>query len=168
MADTQVPMFESNGAELSGDEIYRFRLWRIWDGFKPFMVWVMLNPSTANALEDDATIRRCIGFAKLWGYGGIVVVNLFALRSTDPTKLLSAPDPVGRPRGANVIYEVIDQKPGLIVAAWGGNVPVGHDIHVNAVKNALRSNGAKCLGHTLAGEPKHPVRLAYETRLVPL
>jgi len=156
------------GAEISADQLYRYKLWRVSDWTKGPMVWVMLNPSTADAEEDDATIRRCVGWAERWGHGGIVVVNLFAFRSTNPAALIEAGDPVGRPRGVDVIYEVVDAKPELIVAAWGGGVPDGHDVHVNAVRNVLRSSDTYCLGHTQAGEPRHPVRLAYDTRLVRL
>lgn len=167
--DQLVPnMVDPSGAEISDDKIYRYKLWRAKNPSLPAMVWVMLNPSTADAVVPDPTVTRCVGFAERWGFGGIVVVNLFAFRSTDPNALKEGGDVVGRPRGVDVIYEVVDAKPKLIVAAWGGGVPDGHDIHVNAVRNVLRSNGAQCLGHTKAGEPKHPVRLAYETKLRPL
>src|SRR3546814_16904510 len=63
-------------------------LWRIWDDTKPQCMFIMLNPSTADADLDDPTIRRCIGFAKSWGYGGLQVCNLFAYRSTEPRELL--------------------------------------------------------------------------------
>ncbi|TMF61888.1 MAG: DUF1643 domain-containing protein, partial [Chloroflexi bacterium] len=68
------------GATFSADRRYRYRLWRRWDGARPVVAFVMLNPSTADARRDDPTIRRCIGFAKSWGFGGVEVVNLFAYR----------------------------------------------------------------------------------------
>lgn len=74
-------------AELSKCRTYRYALWRTWDESKPFAMFVGLNPSTADELEDDPTIRRCINFSKLWGYGGLCMVNLFAYRATDPTAL---------------------------------------------------------------------------------
>ncbi len=74
-------------AELSKCRAYRYALWRTWDESKPFAMFVGLNPSTADELEDDPTIRRCINFSKLWGYGGLCMVNLFAYRATDPTAL---------------------------------------------------------------------------------
>lgn len=169
VSQAQGNLFEKpveKGAVISDDGLYRYRLWRIWDHNLPVMVWVMLNPSTADAKEDDATIRRCIGFAKQWGYGGIEVINLFALRSTDPKGLKEGPVPVG-PDNASTFYETVDRKPKLIVAAWGNNVPPGYDVHVNAIRGVLRSNEAQCLGHTRSGEPKHPVRLPYSTRLRP-
>jgi hypothetical protein len=66
-------------------EVYRYELRRVWDAQLGLACWVMLNPSTADANEDDPTIRRCVNFARTWGYGGIVVRNLFALRATDPS-----------------------------------------------------------------------------------
>src|SRR5262249_14212908 len=75
---------------------YRYSLTRRWgDAAEPRALFVMLNPSTADAEQDDPTIRRCIGFAKAWGMGSLEVVNLYALRATDPAALLSAPDPIG-------------------------------------------------------------------------
>jgi hypothetical protein len=76
-----------SGAELSACRTYRYRLWRQWDADLAPVVWVMLNPSTADESADDPTIRKCIGFAQRWGYGGIEVVNLYAYRSPDPRQL---------------------------------------------------------------------------------
>jgi hypothetical protein len=77
-----------SGALISNCEKYRFRLWRIWDTSLPLVMFVMHNPSTADGEEDDPTIRRCISFAKSWGYGGMYVGNLFPYRATDPKKLI--------------------------------------------------------------------------------
>lgn len=77
----------TRGAHISEDGKYRFSLWRIWDGTLPTVMFIMLNPSTANGYEDDPTIRRCIGYAKAWGYGGLYVCNLFAFRATKPKAL---------------------------------------------------------------------------------
>lgn len=74
-------------AVISKDGLYRYTLRRVWDESKPLLNFVLLNPSKADAETDDATVRRCIGFAKLWGFGGIVITNLYAYRSTDPKKL---------------------------------------------------------------------------------
>lgn len=78
----------NKGAVLSDDKKYRYQLWRIWDETKPNVFFLMLNPSTADESKDDATIRRCISFAKDWGYGGIYVGNLFPYRATNPRELL--------------------------------------------------------------------------------
>ena len=80
-------VYTPSGAVISQDQLYRYFLWRRW-GTGRVITWLMLNPSTADANTNDATIRKCIGFAKRWGYDGIHVLNLFALRSRDPLCLL--------------------------------------------------------------------------------
>lgn len=77
------------GAAISECGMHRYKLWRIWDDSKPKVLFIMHNPSIADDLEDDPTIRRCVGFAKSWGYGGIYVGNLFSFRSTNPKGLLN-------------------------------------------------------------------------------
>lgn len=81
----------SKGAILSQCGKYRYRLWRIWQNDKPKVLFVMHNPSTADANDDAPTIRRCIAFAKSWGYGGIFVGNLSPYRATDPSELNAVP-----------------------------------------------------------------------------
>lgn len=81
-------LYKSYGAVISECGLYRYRLWRIWDDSKPLCMFVMHNPSTADAQEDDPTIRRCVGFAKSWGYGGIYIGNLSPYRATKPTEML--------------------------------------------------------------------------------
>src|SRR5690606_14314462 len=83
------------GAEFSACGTYRYRLWRIWDTDKPLLLWIMLNPSTADDKQLDPTCARCQKWAQTWGYGGFMVANVFALRSTDPKGLYSINDPVG-------------------------------------------------------------------------
>ena len=95
----QSKLFESQeqkaGAEFSKDRKYRYRLWREWNKTKPAVLFVMLNPSTADELVLDSTVSRCLSFAKEWGYGRLEVANLFALRATDPKELNKVEDPVG-------------------------------------------------------------------------
>jgi hypothetical protein len=91
---SQGDLFGDRGATLSDCGRYRYRLWRRWaDG--PTVLFVMLNPSTADADVDDPTIRRCIGFARSWGAGALEVVNLYAWRATQPAELKAAVGPVG-------------------------------------------------------------------------
>ena len=104
------------GAFMEGQ--YRYLLWRYWGEAKR-LVWVLLNPSTADARQDDPTIRRCVGFAKGWGYDGIQVVNLFAYRATDPRELKAVVDPVG-PRNDEFI-ERAARGHEMVVVAWGAN-----------------------------------------------
>src|SRR5258708_25884820 len=93
------------GAVLSDDLVYRYELTRRWDS-RPMVTWVMLNPSIADAEVDDLTVTKCCGFTQRWGWGGIRVVNLFALRATNPKELHDHPDPVG-PKNMEAISEAI-------------------------------------------------------------
>src|SRR5881396_744410 len=105
------------GATFSRDRRYRYRLWRRWDRSRAVVAFVMLNPSTADAMHDDPTIRRCIGFARNWGFGGVDVVNLFALRATDPRALRRAHDPVGPANDRHIASA--GSRASLVILAWG-------------------------------------------------
>ena len=107
---------------LSDCEKYRYSLTRVWDDNKPRVLFIMLNPSTADAEKDDPTIRRCMGFAKDWGYGGIYVVNLFALRATNPKDLLKAPFVVGVEN--EKWFRRMSALAHLVVCAWGNGAIV--------------------------------------------
>lgn len=139
---------------------YRYRLDRRW-GPGPRVAFVMLNPSTANAARDDPTIRRCVGFARAWGFGSLEVVNLFAFRATEPRELTRAADPVGPENDRHVARACA--RADLIVVAWGGAAlararePLTH----------LRRKPVYCLGRTRAGAPQHPLYLRASTRPVP-
>lgn len=108
---------EHSDAVISDCENYRYRLTRTWDEDKPTIAFVMLNPSTADDVDDDPTIRRCRGYAKEWGYGSFVVANLFGLRSSEPAALHDHPDPVG-PENDSYLREVCDEAEKIVVA-WG-------------------------------------------------
>jgi hypothetical protein len=82
-------------AVFSPDETWRYELRRVWDPTRPSMAFVGLNPSTADARHDDPTVRRCINFAKRWGFGGLIMLNAFAFRAADPREMMAAADPVG-------------------------------------------------------------------------
>jgi hypothetical protein len=144
-------------ATISPCGVYRYHLERIWDESLPLCCWVMLNPSIADATKDDPTIRRCIGFAKSWGYGGIVVVNLFALRATDPIDIYFHPFPEGPDISEHLVKWTTTCK--LVVAGWGvhGSYRDRHKV----VAGLLECRGVKL--HSLAltkdGQPKHPLYL---------
>lgn len=144
---------------------YRYRLERIWDESLPVLVWVMLNPSTADASIDDPTIRRCISFAKAWGYGGIVVVNLFALRATNPKALnIFAPDdPIGPLNNDHILEAVAG---GDVICAWGASVPEYWRHRPAGVVQIMREHGARLhhLGLTKDRHPRHPLYLAGDTK----
>lgn len=143
---------------------YRYSLERCWDDGLPMVTWVMLNPSTADAETDDQTIRKCVGFARKWGAGRIRVVNLFALRSTDPRALRTSASPVG-PGNNNAIVEAA-RRSAVIVAAWGAHGKlIGRDGYVRWLVDA-QDRRLSCLGVTKDGHPRHPLRLPYSTELV--
>lgn len=152
------PTTSSSTAEISPCGLYRYRLTRTWGNAAP-LLFVMLNPSTADASDDDPTIRRCIGFARREGAGGIVVANLFAFRSTDPTALEIAPDPIG-PDNARWIETCVRETSGPIVAAWGASVPKRLDLLVHMrIVALLPLDRLRCLGWTASGAPRHPLYL---------
>ena len=143
-----------SGAEFSSCGRYRYTLWRTWDAGAPPVMFVMLNPSTADAAQNDPTIRRCIGFARDWGYGGVRVGNLFAWRTPYPRALRSAPEPVGRDNDG-ALRELADGA-ALVIAAWG--VHGAWRGRAQAFRQAFpRPLHALCI--TKSGEPAHPLRL---------
>lgn len=150
-----------HSAVFSPCRTYRYALERRW-GPGRFALFVGLNPSTADETEDDPTIRRCIGFAKSWGCGGLLMGNLFALRSTDPKGLRTVDDPVGPDN--DVWLTTLSARAGIVVAAWGAD-PMATP-RCDYALDAL-GDDVWCLGVTKAGAPKHPLYLAKATALVP-
>ena len=149
--------FARNGADFSDDRVYRYRLWREWDDSLPSCLFVMLNPSTADATQDDPTIRRCIDYARGWGYGALTVGNLFALRATDPTELYRADDPVGEPANDDALM-AMHEAATLTVLAWG--VHGGYrdrDRQVLDLLGRMSWRSVYCLGATKNGSPRHPL-----------
>jgi hypothetical protein len=159
------------GAVLSKDRKYRYRLWRtiIHNMQDKRCAFVMLNPSTADEMADDPTIRKCVGFAQRWGYGAIDVVNLFAWRATKPKDLLSSPNAVGIDNQEHVA-EVVHRAQ-RVVLAWGSHPPLREWISQTIVRPewAVIRNSMKAgtLGHNKDGAPKHPLMLAYDTPFEP-
>jgi hypothetical protein len=152
------------GATISPCGLYRYDLRRIWGGPGLKVVnFVMLNPSTADESEDDPTIRRCIAYAKAWGFGGLSVTNLYAFRATDPGSLWSAPDPVG-PLNDEFIRRWASTAD-LVLMAWGNHGVRGG--RGNAVMKLLKPlSGRSCyLKITGNGQPGHPLYLP--SRLAP-
>ncbi|VBB05589.1 Hypothetical protein LUCI_0799 [Lucifera butyrica] len=143
-----------NGACIDDSRKYRYRLWRDFDTGSGIVTFIMLNPSTADATYNDPTITRCIGFAKAWGYGRLEVVNLFAYRSTDPSVLLKANNPVGDENDRHIIEAV--EKSNMVVAAWGEK---GKILKRNKKVEALLKNLSViyALEITKKGFPKHPL-----------
>lgn len=158
-------------ALLSACGQYRYWLSRVWDDSLPRVAWLMLNPSTATADTDDPTIRKVMSFSRKWGFGGIVVVNLFAWRATDPRELSRVEHPVSEPeiepkcgedpfgRWHNINDGWIRQKTdGLrLIAAWGTKGALrNRDVEVMQL---LGDRLVECLGVTADGHPFHPLYL---------
>ncbi len=132
---------------------YRYTLTRIWNGNKPLASFIGLNPSTADEIKNDPTVTRCINYAKRWGYGGIIMLNIFAFRATVPKMLKSAAEPIGK--DTDVWITAKSQETDLTIACWGT-----HGEFMDRGKEVLKLlNDFKCLGITKHGYPKHPLYL---------
>ncbi|MBI4782867.1 MAG: DUF1643 domain-containing protein [Oscillatoriophycideae cyanobacterium NC_groundwater_1537_Pr4_S-0.65um_50_18] len=152
---------KKQGAIFDRTKTYRYSLWRSWDDDKPRVAFVMLNPSTADADCNDPTLRRCIGFAQTWGYGSLVVVNLFALRATHPEQLRQVRDPIGQECDRYILAAVSIAD--CTVVAWGnGGHLKGRDRTVQELIGA-----AHCLGVNRSGQPRHPLYARSDSPLMP-
>ena len=154
----------SSGAPFSDCGRYRYLLWREWAPDRGRLLWIMLNPSTADASRDDPTITRCKERAYRLGYGGIEVVNLFALRATNPKALKAVAYPTGIENDRHIAAATGGKR--QIIAAWGS-----HGAYRNrgvAVRRVLEECGVLhrvlVLGLTKGGEPKHPLYVGYDVR----
>ena len=146
--------FVSATADVRGE--YRYTLTRVWDSALPMITFVLLNPSTADEVELDPTLRRCVGFAKREGYGGMMIVNLYAFRTKDPKVMLAAIDPVG-PENDRVLANVT----GTVVAGWGTNADPARVAQVLALLPQLHA-----LGVTKGGHPRHPLYVRADAPLI--
>lgn len=136
---------------------YRYGLERYWGNTLTRVLWIMLNPSTADGTSDDPTIRRCVGFTEAWGFSGLVVANLYAYRTPYPkalrTKYAAAGDIVGPDNDHWIKF--MAERSSLVVCAWG---QIGPDPHrPPAVRRMLGQVSA--LGFTKSGQPRHPLML---------
>jgi len=154
----QVTLYQGKGgswAVLSPDKVDRYVLdRRVGDG-EGICLFVMLNPSTADALKDDPTIRRCMKFAKRWGYEEMRAVNLFAFRSPHPKDLKDTDAPMGvlNDTYLRVQATVADR----VVCAWGNGNPLDITEQVEKLRGILPLERTVCLGCTQSGQPKHPL-----------
>jgi len=140
-----------NTAKLSKCINYRYALWRTWDSSKPYVLFIGLNPSTADETEDDPTLTRCINYAKSWGYGGVCMANLFAFRATKPEAMKAAIDPVGKSN--NKWLRQLSKDAGLVVAAWGND----GSFKKRSTEVAKLIGGLTYLKLNKSGEPAHPL-----------
>jgi len=125
--------------------------------FFRYALFIMLNPSTADAQKDDPTVAKCIRLARRWGFDGLQVRNIFAIRGTDPAVIKTAVDPVGPLNNAAIVESAADPRCGLIVAAWGNHGGFGN--RSLYVKRLLIDIGKPvfCFRLSKQGEPEHPL-----------
>ncbi len=148
------------GADFSPCRRWRYRLWRQW-GSGPVLMVIGLNPSTADEWQDDPTIRRCIGFARNWGFARLEVLNLFAWRATRPEDLFRAEDPVGVDNQRWLLR--VAEQADLRLAAWGN-----HGARLGQANWArTRLPPLHCLVVNATGEPAHPLYQPANRRPVP-
>lgn len=152
-------LFDNNGAIFSDDRKYRYALWRIWDPSKPLVMFIGLNPSTANEAKSDPTITRVKSFARHWGYGGVYMMNLFAIVSSKPAILISDPDPLGE---NDIWIDQVAAKCDMVVFAWGA---------FRAAKTRSKAiiemfPTAKALTINADGSPKHPLYVPGNIELI--
>ncbi|WP_374498169.1 DUF1643 domain-containing protein [Vogesella indigofera] len=136
-------------AELSECRKYRYALWRTWDESKKKVMFIGLNPAAADEIDGDRTITRCISYAKQWGYGGIIVGNLFSYRTKSPEEMKKADDPIG-PINDEWLLK-LKKEADLVVAMWGNHGSfLNRHIEVKSLFPDL-----KCLRVTGVGQPHH-------------
>ena len=142
-----------SGAIFSPCRRWRYLLWRRWDVDAPVVAFIGLNPSTADETFDDQTIRRCMNFAKLWGYGAMQMVNLFAFTATDPAVMKAAGSKAVGPRNDEYLLTVA-RRAQMVVAAWG--VQGGHRGRADYVRRMLDDDGLRLHILRLSKSGRHP------------
>jgi hypothetical protein len=162
-------LFPTTGATFSPCRRYRYRLWRQWGNSLRWLAICGLNPSTADDRNDDPTIRRCMDFAKQWGFSALIMVNAFGFRSTDPVGLLGVEDPVGADSDKHLaeVARLADR----FVFAWGRHVLLREILPARALRvftivREHATNEIGTFGVNGDGSPKHPLYLARTTQFV--
>jgi hypothetical protein len=172
-----IPEMRNTGATFSDDTKYRYHLWRIWGSASrsQHLVFIGLNPSTADQVENDVTITKCVGFARAQAADGIHMFNLYGFRTAYPRELLEVDSPVHHPCGydpnTNVIAYYANRCRRVVVCwgavsqAWQKKMRMQERIH--EVLSCINHKNIFCLGRTKDGSPRHPSRLAYSTPFEP-
>jgi len=147
----------ASGARFSRDRRWRTLLWRRWDAAKPAANFLMLNPSTADEVRLDPSCSRARDYAERWGYGALIVTNLFGWRATEPERLKAAREPVGRGNDAAILAAA--REAAIVVCAWGN-----HGAHRGRSAAVLRMLAEarvplRALRVNRSGEPAHPLYL---------
>jgi len=158
---------EVQNAVISDDEKYRYVLVRQWDTSRPLVVFLMLNPSTADGSQDDATTRSCRAIAQNSGFGGMLFVNLYAYRAKNPSTLYMVQDPIGPDNDKSLRW--VCARAEKIIVAWGNRGPSVVANQILHVMNVLSSywDVMYSLGTTNQGQPTHPRFIAPDVELIP-
>ena len=153
----------ANGAVFSEDRTYRYTLWRKW-GEGPVVHFVLLNPSTANEIDNDPTVERCERRARKWGFGGMNLTNVFAYRSTSPWELYKYYEPIGQPN-SGYIYETA-KRSNCTICGWGehGRYKARHE----TMRALLGDFPVYALKVNKSGIPSHPLYLNYDLEPFPI
>lgn len=153
------PAYVWTAADYSSDGRYRYALWRAWRGGRGRVAFVLLNPATATESAEDPTLRRCVGFARRWGYASLVLLNLFGFRSVHPAALRAVADPVG-PENARYLQNV---QADVVVIGWGrqGTYQGQDRVALRAIANPY------ALAINRDGTPRHPLYVPYAVPLRP-
>ena len=150
----------NKNATFSDCRKYRYALSRTWNGKKKTILFIGLNPSTADEKIDDPTIRRCINYAQNWGYGSLLMVNLFAYRATIPSELKNVKNPIGNDNDLHIIE--LSKKADIAVAAWGNEGSLlNRDKEVKKILPNLM-----CLKINKSGQPSHPLYQKKDLKLI--
>ena len=153
---------ENRTAVFSPCRKWRYHLQQVWDDTKPNLMWMMLNPSTADETKNDPTVERCEQRARMWGFGGVEVYNIFSYRATDPEDMKSHADPIGPDNDSWVVTFAKKSRETTAIIGWGN-----HGGHLNRGKQVLdiieAHNGVvKALKVNASGHPKHPLYVGYK------
>ena len=146
-----------SGALFSSCRRWRYLLWRRWDAARPVANFLMLNPSTADEWKLDPSCTRARVYAERWGYGALIVTNIFGWRATDPEEMKAVPDPVGRGNDRAILRAAREAE--IVVCAWGNHG--AHRGRSTAVLDALKAHAIRLYAIRLngEGEPAHPLYL---------
>ncbi len=157
-------MYLDRGAIFSGDRKYRYRLWRVLDTKnRKTLVFIMLNPSTADENKDDPTVRKCVGFAKKWGYSRVEIVNVNPFVTSSPKELMKSKDISGNPKDTIENFIGVNVKANCVVCAWGR---YGNYFPRLIETVALHFPTLKALRINKDGSPAHPLYIPYTVKLV--
>lgn len=156
--------YVKKGAHIDASGDYRYKLWRYWADLNKEehpLIFILLNPSTADVNIDDATVRKCVGFAKWNGFNGIVIYNIYAFRATNPDTLRVTNYPEG---GRNDLTLAEISPDSTVIAGWGSH-PQARERAAEVMQMHTQINFS-CLGINKDGSPKHPLYLPYDSKIV--